>query len=129
MRVLLDSHAALWWLADDRRLSAPAREAIATAEQPLLSAGTLLELSIKASLGKLELPGEWVEELLGEGFALLAISPAHARALRELPYVKVDGRPHRDPFDRLLVAQAEVERVPVLTRDTCIAAHGVATIW
>lgn len=126
---MTDTHAALWWLADDPQLSTAAREAIAGAEAPLLSAGTLLEVSIKASLGKLEVPAEWAEELLAEGFALLGIGLAHARAYRELSYVTVGGAPLRDPFDRLLVAQAQVERTPIVTRDPGIAAHGVATIW
>ncbi len=95
----------------------------------MLSAGTLLEVAIKASLGKLEVAEEWAEELLAEGFALLPVSLAHARAYRALPYVKVGGRAQRDPFDRLLVAQAEVERVPIISRDPGITAHGVATLW
>ena len=89
----------------------------------------LFEVAIKASLGKLEVPDEWAEELLAEGFELLPISPAHAQAYRELPYVEVDGHPLRDPFDRLLVAQAEAEAVPIVTRDPAILAHGPATIW
>ncbi len=109
MRVLLDTHAALWWLADDPRLSAPSREAIAGAEEPLFGVGTLFEVSIKASLGKFEVAEGWAEELLAEGFSLLPISLAHAHAYRELPYVKLNGRVLRDPFDRFLVAQAEAE--------------------
>ena len=75
------------------------------------------------------MPDEWAEELLAEGFGLLAISLAHAQAYRQLPYVKVNGNPLRDPFDRLLVAQAEVEAIPIVTRDPAILAHGPATIW
>ncbi len=119
----------MWWLAGDPALSAAAREAIAGAAEPLFSAGTLFEVSIKASLGKLEAAEEWAEELLAEGFALLPISTSHATAYRRLPYVDVNGRPHRDPFDRLLAAQAIVEKVPVVTRDPGIAAHGVSTLW
>jgi PIN domain nuclease of toxin-antitoxin system len=129
VKVLLDTHAALWWLADDPRLSEPAREAIAGAEEPLFSAGTVFEVAIKASLGKLEAPDEWAEELLAEGFALLPISLAHARAYRELPYVDLAGKPQRDPFDRLLVAQASVEGVPLVTQDPGIRAHSTAAIW
>lgn len=129
MRLLLDTHAALWWLADDPRLSAAAREAIAGAEEPLLGAGTLFEVSIKASLGKLEADEGWAEQLLAEGFSLLPISTAHATAYRRLPYVELNGKPQRDPFDRLLVAQAIVESVPVVTRDPGIVAHGVPTLW
>lgn len=129
MRLMLDTHAALWWLADDSRLSATAREAIAGAEEPLFSAGTLFEVSIKASLGKLEAAEEWAEELLAEGFSLLPISTAHAAAYRRLPYVELAGKPQRDPFGRLLVAQAMVEGVPLVTCDPGIAAHGVSTLW
>ncbi len=129
MRLLVDTHAALWWLADDPRLSATARQTIGAAGEPLFSAGTLLEVSIKASLGKLEVAEEWAEELLAEGFALLPISPAHARAYRELAYVKLDGKLLRDPFDRLLVAQAEVEGIPIVSRDPAIAAYGAPVIW
>jgi PIN domain nuclease of toxin-antitoxin system len=119
----------LWWLSDDERLSDAAREAIAGAEEPLLSAGTLFEVSIKASLGKLEVAEEWAEELLAEGFALLPISVAHTAAYRHLPYVEVAGKRQRDPFDRMLVAQAMTEQVPIVTCDPGIVAHGVAAIW
>ncbi len=78
----------LWWLADDNRLSGPARGAIAGAE-----------------------------ELLAEGFALLPITTAHASASRRLPYVELGGKRQRDPLDRLLVAQAETEKVPLVSRD------------
>jgi PIN domain nuclease of toxin-antitoxin system len=116
-------------LGDDARLSDAARKAIAGAEEPLVSAGTLFEVSIKASLGKLEVAEEWAEELLVEGFALLPISTAHAGAYRRLPYVELNGKPQRDPFDRLLVAQAEVEKLPLVSCNPGIAAHGVPTIW
>jgi PIN domain nuclease of toxin-antitoxin system len=129
VRLLVDTHAALWWLNDDRQLSAAAREALAGAEEPLFSAGTLFEVSIKASLGKLCVAEEWAEELVAEGFALLPITLAHARAYRELPYVELGGKALRDPFDRLLVVQAEVEGIPIVTRDPEIVAHGGATIW
>jgi len=89
----------------------------------------LLEVAIKASLGKLEAPETWADELVAEGFALLPITVAHARAYRALPYVKVGRRAQRDPFDRLLVAQAEIEGVPIVTRDPGVTAHGIATLW
>lgn len=116
-------------MSDDPQLSGPACEAIAASEEPFVSAGTLFEISIKASLGKLEVAEEWAEELLVEGFSLLPITPAHAAAYRELPYVELDGKPQRDPFDRLLVAQAMVEAVPLVSCDRGIVAHGVATLW
>jgi PIN domain nuclease of toxin-antitoxin system len=117
------------WLSDDRRLSDRAREAIAEAEEPLISAGTLFEVTIKASLGKLEVAEGWAEELLAEGFALLPISVDHAAAYRRFPYAKVNGKAQRDPFDRLLAVQATTEQVPLVTCDPGIVAHGVATIW
>ena len=102
---------------------------MAGAEEPLFSAGTLFEVSIKASLGKLEVADEWAEELLVEGFSLLPISLAHGAAYRRLSYVELNGRQQRDPFDRLLVAQSAVEGVPLVTCDPGIAAHGVPTLW
>ncbi len=129
MRLLLDTHAVLWWLADDPRLSAPARSAIASAGLPLLSAVSLMEIGIKTSLGKLTLENGWVGSLLADGFGFLAVEPDHALALGRMPFVTLAGTPIRDPFDRLLAAQAVVEHVPVVTRDPAIAAHGVATIW
>lgn len=129
MRVLLDTHAAVWWLTDDERLSASAREAMATADEPLLSAVSLIEVAIKTSLRKLRVAEGWADELLAEGFSLLPIGTEHARALRVLPFVSVDGVKIRDPFDRLLVAQAGVEEVPIITRDAAIRAQGAPTIW
>jgi PIN domain nuclease of toxin-antitoxin system len=129
VRLLLDTHAVVWWLADDPRLSAPAREAIAGAALPLLSAVSLMEIGIKTSLGKLKLESGWVGLLLADGFGFLAIEPDHALVLGRMPFVELAGTPVRDPFDRLLAAQAAVERVPVVTRDPAIAAHGVATVW
>lgn len=129
MRVLVDSHAALWWVADDRRLSKPARETLAAASDPLLSAVSLLEVAIKASLRKLPVAAQWADALLDNGFSLLPIGTAHGEELHGLPFVEVNGSTIRDPFDRMLVAQANVEGIPVVTRDPAIAAHGVPTIW
>lgn len=129
MRALIDTHAALWWLGDDPKLSLAARDAIATAGEPLISAGSLLEVSIKASLDKIAVPADWANQLLAEGFTLLAIDTRHAKALGAMPFIEVDGTRIRDPFDRLLVAQSKVESVPVVTRDPRIRAHGVPVIW
>lgn len=129
MRAIVDSHAALWWLNNDRRLSNTAREAIATSSEPLLSAMSLFEVAIKASVRKLTVRRDWATGLLADGFSLLPIDIDHGEALRALPFISVNGSPIRDPFDRLLIAQANVEGVPVITRDPAIAAHGVPTIW
>ncbi len=71
----------------------------------------------------------WAEELLAEGFTLLPIKPSQATAYRRLPIVEIDSKPHRDPFDRMLSAQALAEGVAVVTRDPAIAAHGVPIVW
>jgi PIN domain nuclease of toxin-antitoxin system len=114
----------------DRRLSRRAQELILSATEPLISAATFFEMAIKASVGKLDLPPRWADRLLTEQhFTILPILPSHATALGAMPLVTVNGSEVRDPFDRLLVAQADVEDVPVVTRDPAIAAHGVPTIW
>jgi PIN domain nuclease of toxin-antitoxin system len=129
MRLLVDAHALLWWLGADRRLSTTARKTIEAAEHPLLGAGTLVEIAVKRSLGKLELAEDWPEQAQADGFGLLAIDWAHATRLQGLPFPQLAGKPHRDPFDRLLAAQALSERAPIVTRDPAFAAYGVATIW
>ncbi|HEY5044376.1 MAG TPA: type II toxin-antitoxin system VapC family toxin [Solirubrobacteraceae bacterium] len=129
MRLLVDAHALLWWLGADRRLSTTARKAIEAAEDPLLGAGTLVEIAVKRSLDKLDIDEDWPEQAQADGFGLLAIDWAHATRLQELPFPQLAGKPHRDPFDRLLAAQALSERVPIVTRDPAFAAYGVPTIW
>jgi PIN domain nuclease of toxin-antitoxin system len=129
MRILVDSHAALWWLNNDRRLSDTAREAISSSAEPLLSAMSLFEVAIKAAVRKLIVRNGWADGLLADGFSILPIGIDHGKALRALPFITINGSTIRDPFDRLLVAQASVEGIPVVTRDPAIAAHGVPTIW
>lgn len=129
MLLAVDAHALLWWLGDDPRLSSAAKDAIATAERPLIGAGTLIEIAVKKSLGKLELDDDWLERTEDDGFQVLDVSLAHTRRLQQLPFISVAGKSHRDPFDRLLVAQAQVERIPVISRDPMVAAYGVAVIW
>jgi PIN domain nuclease of toxin-antitoxin system len=129
MRLLLDAHALIWWLGEDPRLSIPAREAIETSENPLIGAGTLVEIAIKRSLGKLDTDEDWPEQAQADGFGVLAISWPHTARLQNLPYLKVAGRAHRDPFDRLLIAQALSDDTPVVTCDAAFAAYGVATVW
>jgi PIN domain nuclease of toxin-antitoxin system len=129
MRLLVDAHTLLWWLDADRRLSENACTAIERADDPLVGAGTLLEIAVKRSLGKLQIGDDWPEQTRADGFALLAIDWAHAARLQRLPFPELDGKRHRDPFDRLLAAQALSERTPIATRDPVFAAYGVATIW
>jgi PIN domain nuclease of toxin-antitoxin system len=129
MRLLLDAHALIWWLGGDPRLSIPAREAIETSENALIGAGTLIEIAVKRSLGKLNTDEDWPEQAQADGFGVLAISWSHTSYLQNLPYLKIAGRAHRDPFDRLLAAQALSDDTPVAACDAAIAAYGVTTIW
>lgn len=128
MRLLLDTHALLWWFTDDPRLTEPARQAIAdTGNEIHVSAASAWEIATKQRLGKLdEVPqaAERFSELCAaDGFLLLAVS--HLHALRAGGYA-VD---HRDPFDRMLAAQSELEVVPLVTRDPAFAAFPVQTFW
>lgn len=123
-RLLVDTHALLWWLTDDRALSLTAREALADpAIEPLVSAASIWEIAIKRSLGKLSAPDDLPERISDEGFSWLAISPAHAWQVRDLP------THHRDPFDRMLIAQALTEHLPVITTDSRFTEYGVEVRW
>jgi PIN domain nuclease of toxin-antitoxin system len=123
-RVLVDTHALLWWLTDDAALSPAARSTLADpASEPLVSVASLWEIAIKRSLGRLAAPDDLPERISGEGFAWLNVGAHHAWKVRELP-----GH-HRDPFDRLLVAQALVEHLPVMTGDPSFGSYGVEICW
>lgn len=129
MRLLLDAHALIWWLGDDDRLSSRARRAIETSEDARIGAGTLMEIAIKRSLGKLETDGDWSEQAQADGFGVLAISWPHIDRLQRLPYLQIGTNAHRDPFDRLLAAQSLSDGTPVVTRDPAFAAYGAAVVW
>lgn len=126
MPVLLDTHAFLWWTQDDARLSGPARQAIADSECYLSMAGCW-EVAIKVSLGKLQLDRPvaqfFAEQLLACGVSLLPIEFRHAMRVAGLPFH------HRDPFDRLLAAQAIEERLAIVSADTAYDQYGVKRIW
>ena len=122
MRLLLDTHALLWWQQGDRRLSAPARRAIESADSVLVSAATLWEIVIKTQLGKLEAPLDAVFDIEADGFHELPIRGVHARALDKLP------PHHKDPFDRMIAAQAQVEELTVVTSDDVFKKYGVRTL-
>jgi PIN domain nuclease of toxin-antitoxin system len=118
VRVLLDTHLLLWALADPARLPAEARRLIDRADV-YVSAASIWEISIKATLGKLSAdPREVVAALEPAGFLSLPISVEHAARVASLPPL------HRDPFDRLLVAQALAEPMRLLTMDATLAAYG-----
>jgi len=121
VKLLLDSHAFLWWLAGDRKLGAAARQAVADpAATVFVSAATIWELSIKAALGRLDLGGaDLVEEIAGNAFVELPINARHALAAAYLP------RHHGDPFDRMLVAQAQIEGLTVVSRDAALRAYEI----
>ncbi len=122
MRVLLDSHAALWWLSGDAALGQRCRAAVAEADEAFFSAVTPWELGIKRALGKLDMPDGLVAELERGGFVALPISAAHAERAPALP-------PHHgDPFDRMLIAQAQLEALTLVTADVSFAAYDVATV-
>jgi PIN domain nuclease of toxin-antitoxin system len=123
VRLLLDTHALLWWLSDDPSLSEVARAAIATPDADVaVSAASAWEISIKSGLGKLTAPDDLEAQLVRHQFTPLAISPAHALVAGSLP------RHHDDPFDRMLIAQARLEGMTLVTRDARIGRYGVATV-
>jgi PIN domain nuclease of toxin-antitoxin system len=122
-RLLLDTHTFLWWLIDDRRLGSAARALIAEANnQVFVSAATAWEISIKKSLGKLEAPDDLDSVVEDEGFDRLAISFFHGERAGVLPQL------HRDPFDRMLVAQSQAEGLEIITADESIRQYGVKTL-
>lgn len=128
MRYLLDTHALLWWALDDPRLSRPAARVIAEPESELfLSAASVWEIAIKAALGKLVLRGSLTRVTLEEpdrnGIQSLPITREHACRTGELPAL------HGDPFDRVLVAQAQLEDLVLVTCDAAIAGYDVRTLW
>jgi PIN domain nuclease of toxin-antitoxin system len=123
-RLLVDTHALLWWLIDDAGLSPTAREALSDpATDVLVSTASVWEIAIKRALGKLSAPDDLPEHIEAQGFGWLPVEAEHAWQVRDLP------PHHRDPFDRLLVAQALVERIPVVSADASFAAYGVDTRW
>lgn len=119
MRLLLDTHLILWWLADNASLSREARALISAPENTIfVSAVSLWEIRLKESLGKLRLPADFEEKLAAESFENLPLTAAQTREVALLAWH------HRDPFDRMLVAQACVENLILLTADDLVAAYG-----
>jgi PIN domain nuclease of toxin-antitoxin system len=128
MRLLLDTHAFLWWVGASPRLSRRAKAAIASARnQCLVSIASAWEIAIKVSLGRLRIDAPLdrflPEQLAVNGFAPLAIDIKHTALLARLPFH------HRDPFDRLLVAQAMDEELAVVTADPVFGRYGVKRVW
>ncbi len=127
MNLLLDTHAFLWFVAGDARLSARARKAMEDEDAELfLSAASIWEMAIKSSLGRLTLPApldEYIAEKLEHGFRVLSVDWTHAVAVEKMPFH------HRDPFDRLLVAQAVAEGMPLVSADPEFPPYKVKIIW
>ncbi len=128
MRLLLDTHALLWWLDGDRRLSRRARSRLQDADNVVLvSAASAWEITTKARIGKLPGALDVAEDVAGavasQGFTALDISILHAQRAGRLP-----GE-HRDPFDRMLIAQAQLEDVPIVSNKTVFDAYGVSRVW
>ena len=121
--LLLDTHVFLWWRTNDPHLNANAREAIATAPIVFVSAASAWEAAIKIALDRLMLPEPFSHGVDHSGFRRLAITFEHAEAAAALP-------PHHgDPFDRMLVAQAQLEGCTLVTHDQLLKPYGVATLW
>ena len=124
MKLLLDTHAALWWLADDSRFGTEAeRQLTDDSNEILLSAVVVWEVALKRSLGKLEAPGDLVTTYLGGGAQALPLSLEHAAAVERLPWH------HRDPFDRMLIAQGMIEGAAIVSRDEALRPYGVQIVW
>jgi PIN domain nuclease of toxin-antitoxin system len=124
----LDAHAFIWWVLDTPRLSDPCREILADGENEILfSTVSSYEIAYKADRGRIALPDTpeaYIRSrLAANGFESLAVELSHAIRAGTLPDI------HRDPFDRLLVAQAQIEGLPILTADPAIARYDVETIW
>ncbi len=123
MRLLADTHAYLWWLGDDPQLGSEARDRMAAPTAIVhVSAASIWEISIKSSLGKLEFDGDPVSEIWRSGFVELPMTAEHALRAGRLP------RHHDDPFDRMLIAQAQLENLALVTKDAAFAAYGVSVI-
>ncbi len=128
MQALLDTHAFLWWLSDDPALPRIPRKLIAeTANTIIVSAASAWEIATKVRLGKLPSAAELAQDFIGqaerEGFQLLSISPAHGIRAGLLP------GPHKDPFDRMLIAQAQAENLPILSNESIFDNYGIRRFW
>lgn len=127
-RLLLDTHALVWWLSGDSRLSRAARQAVADdLAEVFVSAASAWELATKVRLGKLSDPHGVADalssHLADQGFRALPITLEHGRGAGKLP------GPHKDPFDRMLITQAQREGLAVVSNDTVFDAYGVHRVW
>jgi PIN domain nuclease of toxin-antitoxin system len=122
VRLLLDTHVVLWQLEGTPKLGPRAREAILAADELSFSVVSFAELGVKAAVGKLTIPADLYDRVLATGVQILGLSPDHALSVAGLPLH------HRDPFDRLLIAQACSERMTLMSADRRFASYAVKTI-
>lgn len=122
MRLLLDTHVVLWQLSGVRSLGTRATEAIIAASELLFSTVSFAEIGVKAAIGKLEVPPDLYAHVLAADVRILGLSPGHGLTVAGLPLH------HRDPFDRLIIAQARHEGLTVMTADARIAAYDVPVL-
>jgi PIN domain nuclease of toxin-antitoxin system len=121
MRILLDTHIFIWAVTDDPRLTSAARALIEAADSVYVSAASIWEIAIKSALGKIDADAEEMAQAIKEsGFVELSVSPPHAVQVARLPLLNS----HKDPFDRLLVAQSMTEPLVLLSADTKVLAYG-----
>lgn len=119
MSLLLDTNVLIWWLEESLRLGQQAREMIAVEPEVVVSAVSALEVAAKAAIGKLRVPGDLVEQIAEQRMIELPVTVRHGLAVGQLPLH------HRDPFDRLLIAQARCEGLTIVTADRAFAAYDV----
>jgi PIN domain nuclease of toxin-antitoxin system len=120
--LLLDTHVVLWWLTDDPTLAADVKDRLDHEPDVYVSPATIWEVAIKQSIGKLDQPADLAERIRDSGFRHLNITAEHGIVAGRLPLI------HRDPFDRMLVAQARVENLTLATRDADIQKYDVAVL-
>ena len=123
MKLLIDTHALLWWQRDDRRLNRVARKAIGMADIVWVSSATGWEAAMKIAKGRLRLLEPLGVTLVADDFTELPVTLKHAEEFLRVP------RHHGDPFDRILVAQARVEGATIVTHDRAFEAYGIPVIW
>jgi PIN domain nuclease of toxin-antitoxin system len=122
MRLLLDTHIVLWQLSGSRSIGSEAQRDILAADELLFSVVSFAEIGVKAAIGKLRVPADLRSHLVGAGIRILGLTPEHGLGVAALPLH------HRDPFDRLLIAQARAERVALMTADARILAYDVTAV-
>ncbi len=123
MNLLLDTHILLWWLDDNPLLNDKARDAISDTDNLIVvSAASIWEIRIKQALGKLEITPDYYDVIKGQGFEMLSITTDHAFAAGDLP------AHHRDPFDRIMIAQAEQESLTIVTHDAVFKKYRIPVL-